>query len=502
MKIMMLENEHWYGGFVTTGDQQPFHEATNLELDLTVNTTPNQGMPLFLSSKGRYIWRDTGFVIQFHNGSITLPDDVLLAEGYKTLKGAYLAAMNKHFPTHEIKLADILFEKPQYNSWIELVYDQNETDILNYAQNILSNGFEPGILMIDDGWSDYYGDWVFSKNTFPNAQQMLHKLKDLGFTVMLWVCPFVTPDTKIFREASDLDLLLKTQEDKPFICEWWNGYSAVYDFSNPKTVAFFEHKLDKLMEMGISGFKFDAGDSYFYPADVKAHLELSPNEHCKLWAEFGEKYELNEYRASFMAAGMSLMQRLGDKNHSWDANGLSTIIPHTLTLGITGHPFSCPDMIGGGEFSTFLAAEKNGLDQELFCRHSQAACMLPAMQFSAAPWRVLSDKNCKLIQKSVAVRNQYIKEIMSEVNSAKKTGEPIIRYMEYCFPGQGFEKITDQFMLGDHILVAPIVHKGETKRNVAIPKGTWEWQGNLIVSEGIHKVLTPPEGEPIILIAK
>ena len=52
------------------------------------------------------------------------------------------------------------------------------------------------------------------------------------------------------------------------------------------------------------------------------------------------------------------------------------------------------------------------------------------------------------------------------------TGEPIVRMMEYVFPQQGFEKITDQFMLGSNILVAPVVNGGNS-RKVVLPKGRW-----------------------------
>jgi alpha-glucosidase (family GH31 glycosyl hydrolase) len=45
--------------------------------------------------------------------------------------------------------------------------------------------------------------------------------------------------------------------------------------------------------------------------------------------------------------------------------------------------------------------------------------------------------------------------------------------MDYVFPHQGFEKITDQFLLGDHIIIAPVVEEGLTKRKVVLPKGNW-----------------------------
>ena len=44
--------------------------------------------------------------------------------------------------------------------------------------------------------------------------------------------------------------------------------------------------------------------------------------------------------------------------------------------------------------------------------------------------------------------------------------------MDYEFPGQGFEECNDQYMLGDKILVAPVMDTG-TSRSVKLPKGNW-----------------------------
>jgi len=38
------------------------------------------------------------------------------------------------------------------------------------------------------------------------------------------------------------------------------------------------------------------------------------------------------------------------------------LIPDMLVLGLIGHPYGCPDLIGGGEISSFI--DKSILDEE------------------------------------------------------------------------------------------------------------------------------------------
>ena len=498
MVFPILENEYWYGGYVYGSCAQPYDASSEAEIDLRRNDSTNQAVPFFVSTKGRYIWCEEGFLLHFGGGNITIDRNVELREGYVNLKGAYLAACREHFPFRENTLSDEFFKNPVYNSWIELTFWQNEEDILRYADHILENDMPAGVLMIDDGWSDYYGKWVFSREKFPHAEEMLKTLHSKGFFVMLWICPYITPDTLQYRQAKAMDILIKNPDGKPLITEWWNGWSAALDLSNPAAVNWLDEQLQALRAMGVDGFKFYGADVLYYPDDMVTAGGVTPNEMARLWCAYAEKFPFNELRMAFKAGGMSLMQRLCDKPHNWGEEGIRALLPDTLMQGITGHPFGSPDMIGGGEYVNFQENSGN-LDQELFNRHSEIACLLPVMQFSAAPWRVLGRESYDRILKSVKLRERYAARILELAHHAARTGEPIARYMAYEFPEGGYERVNDQFMLGEDILVAPICEKGRTSRNVAVPKGKWRFRGTVIESEGTLMELAPEDGEPIVL---
>jgi alpha-glucosidase len=106
---------------------------------------------------------------------------------------------------------------------------------------------------------------------------------------------------------------------------------------------------------------------------------------------------------------------------------------------------------------------------------------MPMMQFSVAPWRVLDNEHLDAVKKAVAIRDKFKGYIFELAVNATKTGEPIMKPMEFNYPNAGYARIIDQFLLGDKLIVAPVLTKSATKRSVVIPEGQWKsFDGQLI----------------------
>ena len=472
LKLDLLANEAWWGGAVTLGDRMPFGAAP-LEINLNGNNRGNQYAPLLLSSKGRYVWCDKAFAFAFKEGTLRVTSaGNVLAHGQPgpSLRDAYRYASRQFFPT-DGKLPDpALFAAPQYNTWIELMYDQNQKDVLKYAHAIVDNGLPPGVLMIDDNWQEDYGKWNFHPGRFADPKAMMQELHALGFKVMLWVCPFVSADCDVYRALARNKAFFMEKPGDPAMVTWWNGKSAMLDLSNPEAKAWFTGELARLQTTyGVDGFKLDAGDTSFYKTNYLAHEKLDVNEHAGRFGEIGLAFPLNEYRACWKLAGRPLVQRLCDKNHNWD--DLGRLIPDLTAAGLLGYAFVCPDMIGGGEFRSFLNLKT--IDQDLVVRSAQTHALAPMMQFSVAPWRVLDAAHLDAVKKAVALRMTFTPRILALARASAASGEPMLRHLAYVFPEGGYENVRDQFMMGDDLLVAPMVRPGAS-RTVRIPKGKWK----------------------------
>lgn len=505
LNLALEPDEYWWGGHIDDGTLMPYSAKAPYKDSLVDKGygvscfQPNQCQGLLLSSKGRYVWNNSPFAFAFQDGRLAANGGEAFETGTgetPTLRGAFLAASKKYFHASGKMLDERLFSAPQWNTWIELTYNQNETDLLAYAESILKHGFDPGVLMIDDTWQEDYGTWDFHPGRFPHPKEMCDKLHAMGFKIMVWVCPYVSPDSRIFREEVwKLGAALRdaSRPDRPALFSWWNGYSACIDFSAPAGMAWFKAQLARLQHVyGIDGFKLDAGDMHLYaPEKYTAHDPAAVATHvqCKLFGTIGLDYPLNEYRAMWQLAGQPLAERLHDKSHSW--KDVRQCVADILAQGLEGYTFNCPDMVGGGNWTSFQPGKP--MNFKMIVRSAQVHALMPMMQFSVNPWRIMTkpedQKYLSAIQKAAALRKAHTPLILQLARESAKTGEPIVRHLAYVFPGEGLEEVRDEFALGNDLIVAPVLDENDS-RLVRLPAGEWRGDDGSVVKGPAAVTLT------------
>ena len=511
--VKMTAGENWWGVANFFGTKMPFTEKTDLKIDLRKDNYHNQCASLLLSDRGRVIWSDAQALFTLKNGEITVESDseIVVTKGGDSLPEAYRFAMRKWFPASGKMPDPLFFSAPQINTWIELTYHQNEKDILGYAKTMIDNGVPAGVLMIDDTWQAGYGDWRFEPTRFKDPKGMMDKLHAMGYKVMLWMCPYVGMDLPSFRRVAwgtnPDDVrgypvkggFLAEKGKRPVAngrveakaCRWWNGYSAFLDFSHPNANAWFTEVLDGLVrDFGVDGFKLDGADLTAY--NLKTCEALDPKAtNGSLnngYAAYALKYPFCEIRNLWRLQQMPVVVRLHDKPHTWEA--LRRITADMIAAGVIGQPFICPDMVGGGEWTTFIPGSP--FEPDLFVRSAQIHALCPMMQFSASPWRVLDAEKQQIVRDTVALRQKFAPMFVELAKKAATDGEPILRGLEYNYPNQGYASVIDEFMMGTDLLVAPQMEKDATTRDVVIPPGTWKADdGTTVVGPKTITVKTP-----------
>lgn len=161
-------------------------------------------------------------------------------------------------------------------------------------------------------------------------------------------------------------------------------------------------------------------------------------------------------------------------------------------------------MIGGGDYVAFPPTEENKkfivqtvdtaqtLDPELFVRSAQCSALFPMMQFSAAPWRLLDEAHLRCCLEAAQLHIKFAAYILEPAHHTAKTGEPTMRHMAYAYPELGYETIRDQFMLGDELLVAPVLEKGAVKRTIVFPPGRWQGDDGSVVKGSVTLEVAAP----------
>ncbi|MFV0252826.1 MAG: glycoside hydrolase family 31 protein [Beutenbergiaceae bacterium] len=474
MDLPIADGESWWGGAVADAPLMPFADGHTRDLGSWAGT--NQSSPLLLSDRGRVLWSEHPFAFSFAGGRLRAHGTGLqLGRAGTTLREAFLAASQQWFPPSGQAPARQMFSGPQYNTWIQMPYLPDQEQVLAYVRRLLDEGLPPGVVMIDDHWSGDYGEWTFDRSRFADPEAMTAQLHAWGCSVMLWLVPWVSPDSAAFRDLEARGLLVLDAEGEPAVRRWWNGFSALLDASNPAAVQWLTQRLDALQQLGVDGFKFDGGDLEDYRADD--HRTHHPVQQVQAWAEVGLRYPFNEYRACWRMGGQPLAQRLCDKPPSWGPDGLAGLIAGMVAQGLIGLPFGCPDLVGGGEINAVAAAE---IDQEFIVRYTQVAALMPMIQFSRSPAEVLDEEHLTAVAAAIAARERLLPTILELVDEAARTGEPIVRAMAYHAPD--LARLTDQFFLGPDIVVAPVLQRGATERTAVLPDGDWCGDDGMVVT--------------------
>ena len=96
-----------------------------------------------------------------------------------------------------------MITSPIWSTWAQYKAEINESIVMEFANNIISNGFDNSQLEIDDKWEACYGDAKFDLTKFPDPARLVTNLKAKGFRVTLWIHPFVNLECESFGIATN-----------------------------------------------------------------------------------------------------------------------------------------------------------------------------------------------------------------------------------------------------------------------------------------------------------
>ncbi|XP_049791427.1 myogenesis-regulating glycosidase-like [Schistocerca nitens] len=360
---------------------------------------------------------------------------------------------------------------PIWSTWARFRGSVNDSKVRQLANEVTANKFSKSQIEIDDNWETCYGSFTFDTTAFPDMRGLTNDLHALGFRVTLWVHPFVNSNCEpVYSDALAKGYFVSNTDGSTFTV-WWRGSGAIVDFTNREAAAWWSNRLWALLnETGIDSLKFDAGETNLLPQlPVLEPAELNPvvftDQYASTASQFGP---LVEMRASVQSQRLPHFFRMVDLDSNWSGqNGLRTMIPKLLQMNIVGHPFVLPDMVGGNGY------HGESPSSDLFIRWLQTNVFMPAVQYSLAPWN-FDNETLEICRNMTDLHIQYGPRIVELMEKAVKDGTPVNLPIWWLDPtDETALTIDSEFLLGEDLLVAPVLYHDSVMRDIYVPKGSW-----------------------------
>jgi alpha-glucosidase len=343
------------------------------------------------------------------------------------------------------------------------------------------------VLWLDIDYMDDYRVFTWNRDKFPDPKAMLRELRELGFRVITIIDPGVKYEHgyAVFDEAVERNLLCKTESGAIYVGQVWPGRTAFPDFAKAEGRRWWGEWNARHVESGLAGIWNDMNepstgeipsDGMLFEDGKSSHAKFH-NQYALLMAmgtTEGLLKAMPDKRTFVLSrAGFSGIQRyaanwLGDNISRWDHLWMS--MPMALGFGISGQPFIGADIGGFGENSS----------AELLVRWYQMGALTPFFrnhnstnQNDQYPW-VYGEAIEDLCRKAIEFRYRLLPYIYSQFMRSAETGAPVQKPLIFDYQTDRTARdMDDQYLFGDHLLVAPVFLEHATARQVYLPRGTW-----------------------------
>ncbi|MDR6125285.1 alpha-glucosidase [Bacillus sp. SLBN-46] len=499
----LKENEQFFGcgeqvGFLNQrGKKIQFWNYAEPKHFNAISNEMYQSIPFFISKENEMVYGlyfDNSFRSFFDFGTESSEYYSIGAEdgelNYYIIYGANIKEVLEHF-------TNLTGKSPLPPLW-SLGYHQSkwsyfpEKRVYEVAKTFREKNIPCDSIHLDIDYMDNYKIFSFNKERFPNPKNMFHDLNELGYKMIAIVDPGVKMETgyDVYEQGKSNGYFCKNPDGSDFIGDVWPGGCAFPDFANQEVRSWWADLNKKFLEQGIRGIWNDLNEPsilvepHTMSRDVihrsidgdRTHAEihnLYANYEAMATLEGWEKFDESTRPFLLSRAGFAGIQKYaavwtGDNTSSWDSLLIS--IPMFMNLGLSGIPFVGADVGGyAGECSEELLIRwmQLGAFTPLFRNHTRKEVR------DQEPW-AYSEKGENIMRKFIQLRYRLLPYFYTAFRETHEKGYPLFRPMIFNFENEvNTHNISDQFMIGDSLLVAPIYLPGQDYRAVYLPEGTW-----------------------------
>lgn len=403
-------------------------------------------------------------------------------------------------------------------NWISKAYYRTPEEALAVARKLVDRRIPCDVLTMDGrAWQDTDTRFVFEwdPTRFADPKAFCAEIKKYVPKICVWEYSLISVLNPKHKELAERGYLLKDREGKPYHYEWDLSpfgkvltplpASGLLDFTNPDAYAWWRDQHKAVFEAGVDTIKADFAeqvldDMVASNGDDGARLH---NIYALLYnrcvyeaarAHFGDQ-ALVWSRSGWAGSQNMPIQWAGDSQSSWGA--LAASIIGGLSWGLSGVPYYSTD-IGG-----FYGEQPS---KTLYLRWMQAGVLGSHCRFHGIgdrePWHFGEDAET-ITRDWLALRYQLIPYLENASAQAAASGLPVMRAMVLAFPDQPLAwPYETQYMLGDDLLVAPVLNPEGTVRYY-LPEGDWFdfWTGQRVAGGRLIDAVLPIDRIPVFVRA-
>ena len=464
--------EDWFytGTKHATSLPVPFLNRAHRAQGLLLNTTGRVDVELCASDAGRFS------AVAWHDGALQV--DVLASDGPLGLLRA---------------AAQVVGTPPLAPGWAFAPWNdaiRGADEVRSVAATLREAG-APGSAMWTEDWkggeegaTGYHlsQEWHVDDALYPDAAGLADELSAQGYAWLGYFAPFVQEGTDTWDEAVAADALILDTEGEPYTFTGFNFQpTSMVDISGDAGEAWAAGKMSDALDLGFVGWMADFAE--WLPTDAVlagGQDALSAHNAYPLWWQALNGEVLAAVDGVFFArsgwlgtSGLAPVIWGGDQRTDFQADdGFPTVVAMGLSLAASGIPVFSHDV--AGYQSTGNAAST----KELWMRWASLGAFSPVMRthhgaFDTDNWRF--DADAETLAHWVAMAREHMRLWPYRYGLAARAsddGTPMILPPAFVYDDDWGR--TDAWLLGEALLVAPVLEEGATGRDVVLPAGV-DW---------------------------
>ncbi|MBK7808292.1 MAG: glycoside hydrolase family 31 protein [Saprospiraceae bacterium] len=394
------------------------------------------------------------------------------------------------------------------------------TKVKEVTNKLRSNLIPCDAIYLDIDYMDGFRCFTWDKEKFPEPKAMISELKKNGFKTVVIIDPGIKIDENyaVYNEAIENNYFCR-RADGPFMKgKVWPGDCYFPDFTNPKVRKWWSGLFQELIEeIGVRGVWNDMNEPALFeingktfPDDVRHDFDGNPCSHRKAHNVYGmqmaratfkgvKKYNSGQRPLVITRSAYSGAQRYasawtGDNIASWEHLWIATM--QCQRMSTSGFSFVGSDIGGFIDHPT----------PELFVRWMQLAVFHPFFRTHSSgdhgeqePWSFGEDA-LKIVRTYIELRYTLLPYIYTAFHQYVNEFTPMLKPISmFDQSDQDTLYRVDEFLMGDHILVCPVLEPNAKSRYVYLPKGKWYNYWTNKVFEGGKEILAEAPLEQIPL---